>query len=729
MSSNFSDKAKHVRGGEKGKKRALLTLAGLFVVVLIVCASVIAVWLQDLPSIDKSDKFNYSQKTKVYANDGTTLLAEFYLEDREPVDLDSISPYVITGTIATEDERFFAHNGVDLFGIARAFFANMGGSRLEGASTITQQFIRNTYLIDEANNITLKRKVREAALALDLESRYSKDQILLMYLNTINYGDGCYGIESASQHYFQKHASELTATEAATLIGIPQSPTYNNPVYYPDNCLERRNIVLDRMVAHGVISQEEYKTCRTSPLALNLEEKSRGDGIVAFPYFTSYVRQLLLDTYSTAQVFESGLTVYTTIDPTMQAAAEAAAQEQYALMAEDIEVSLTAIDPSTGYIKAMVGGKDYYADQFNLATQSKRQAGSSFKTFTLAAAIEQGISPQTYIDCTSPVTLNGWRVENYDGGSYGIKTIQDATAISSNTGFARLIQTVTPKAAADIAHRMGITSNLEEVASITLGSQGVCTLEMADAYATLANGGIHNDAVAITKVVNRDGDTIFEHQGTPTRALSSEVAYATTKVLQTVFTGGTATAARLSSGQVAAGKTGTSENWRDSWLCGYTPQLSCAVWIGARAERQMPAWIDCSRVWRSFMTAALAGQPLQEFATAANPAYNNKFNQEQLDYFNKKKEEEEAKKKEEEAKKFSPANAPNVVGMTLEQATKALAGFKAEYVQEYSSTIKTGLIIKQEVVNDVVRLHVSLGPKPVTPDPTTPPVTPPTSTP
>ena len=376
-------------------------------------------WLQDLPDYEDADAFNTSLPTVVYASDEKTVLAEFQLENREPVTIDEISPYALQGTVATEDERFYEHGGVDLMGIARALVNNLMGGDLEGASTITQQLVRNTILVSEMDSISLERKVREAYLSIKMEERYSKDDILLMYLNTINYGSGAYGIQAAAQRYFSKDASQLTLAEAATLVGIPQSPTYNNPIDNPDNCLARRNVVLDRMLSNGCIGQDEYEAAKAEPLVLNPTEPT-SDGIQKYPYFTSYVRYLLTDPegpykYSKDEVFKGGLKVVTTLDVNMQEAAEVAAANKEAeannyVEGDPFEVSLVAIDPDNGYVKALVGGRDYYTSQVNLATGlggSGRQAGSSFKTFTLVAALEAGISPDTMIDCSTTVELSG----------------------------------------------------------------------------------------------------------------------------------------------------------------------------------------------------------------------------------------------------------------------------------------------------------------------------------
>lgn len=314
----------------------------------------------------------------VYASDGTTLLAEFQLENRDPVALDQISEYVLKGTVATEDERFYTHSGVDYLGVARALVNNLMGGELEGASTITQQFVRNTILSDEMRDISFKRKIREMYISQKLEEQYSKDEILLMYLNTINYGSGAYGIEAAAERYFSKDAKDLTLNEAATLVGIPQSPTYNNPIDYPDNCLKRRDTVLDRMVSNGVITAEEADAVKAEPIELNPSEPSM-TGILAYPYFTSYVRNQLTNpegkyAYSTSELFKGGLKVITTLDIEAQTAAEEAAAEKEEEAGDPFEVAMAVVNPENGYIDALVGGRDYESSQVNMATARAARA-------------------------------------------------------------------------------------------------------------------------------------------------------------------------------------------------------------------------------------------------------------------------------------------------------------------------------------------------------------------
>ena len=579
-------------------------------------------WLEDIPDYSNTDAYNTARKTEVYANDGTTLLAEFYIENREPVAFDQINQYVKDGTIATEDERFYEHDGIDLWGIGRAIVVNMTGTSLEGASTITQQFVRQTILSEEATDISFRRKTREMYIALKLEEMYTKDEILLSYLNTINYGTGAYGIEAASHTYFSKAATDLTLSEAAALIGIPQSPTYNNPIDNYDTCVDRRNVVLERMLRNGYITQEEHDASVAEELILNPENQV-ANGIYLYPYFTSYVRDALLDQFTEAEVFKGGMKVYTTIDPGIQAMAEEAARNKEAVMAQDIEVALTAVDPNTGFIKAMVGGKDFYADQYNLATQAKRSCGSAFKTFTLLAALEAGISPYTYINCSSKVTIGDWSPENYGGANYGTRTISSAFAVSSNTAFARLITAIGPEPVVEMAHRLGIKSNIPALPSITLGSVEVSTDEMAGAVATIANGGVHHEVTGIERILDVKGEVIYQADVAGDQVISPEIAYAARNVMKGVVNSyeGTGYAASLSNGQPVIGKTGTSENYRDSYFIGSTPQISVAIWMGARQEREMPPNYIAANVFGDFVGKVLSGQPIVDFPFANDPQY------------------------------------------------------------------------------------------------------------
>ena len=691
-------------------------------------------WTDDLPSIENTDFTSHAQESVMYASDGSTKLAEFQLEKRDPVESDEVSDYVKHATVDTEDVRFYEHSGVDLAGIARAFVNNIAGGSLEGASTITQQLVRNTLLTQEANDISLERKIREAQLAMNMEKQYSKDELLMMYLNTVNYGDGCYGIEAAAKNYFQTSAASLTIAQAATLAGIPQSPTYLNPKTYPEACLTRRNLVLDRMLAAEDITQEEHDAAQAESLGLNPAPDVPEDGIYAYPYFTSYVRNLLMEENnpfgcSYASLFEGGLTIYTTLDTTLQNSAEAACEAQQARMSSDLASSLVAIDPKTGEVKAMVGGNDYDASQVNIATGaggSGRQAGSTFKAFTLAAAIEKGISPKTRIDCSSPMTkeVDGKEqsFENFDNIDYGVRSIESATAVSSNTGYLRLSEEIGQAATNDMAKRLGVTAALSTVYTTTLGVASVTPLDMASAYATLANNGVKHSPVVITKIKDKDGNVLYEATDTSEKVVSEEVAGATTKALRQVFeaSDGTAQTAKLENGQPVAGKTGTSTDFADHWLVGYTPSLSVATWIGNPAGSiSTDNQLNCNALWKDFMDRATAGKSVEQFPETKDPTYSNAFNEKQKALLGA---EEDASTSQQKATSISQGTKtvgaddagtpPDVTGKTLAEATTLLKDWKAGYVTEYSSTVAKDTVIRQYAASDgTVMLVLSTGPK------------------
>lgn len=644
-------------------------------------------WCKDLPNVEDTNAFAVPEQSTIYAADYNAetgegaVLAELYLEKREPLkSLDEVSPYVAAGTVATEDVRFYQHNGVDIQGIFRAVFVNLSGGQ-EGASTITQQLVRNTLLSDEMTEISFKRKVREIELAVEMEKHKTKDEILLMYLNTINYGDGCYGIQAAAQNYYGVDASDLTVVQAATLIGIPNSPTMYDPYLNPDACIERRNVVLSRMLTNGVITQEEYDAAKAEDL--NVRKKSSDEdsdnGIYRYEYFTTYVRDLLLKSkdeggwgLSASDLFEGGLTIVTTIDPTMQQYAEEAVTKQYesGTVGENQEFALTLVDPNTGFIKAMIGGRSFKEDQFNIATsEDGRQIGSTAKAFTLADAIEKGINPNTtYMDCGTSVEVpNGdgtmHEVKNYGGIDYGTMTIADMTAVSSNTGYERLSvldsseSGVSPTSIVAMQQRLGLTQKefsngnlkLPAVSTATLGSGQANTTEMASAYGSFATGGTYRKATPIIKVLDKNGNVVGTDYSAGVegeQVLAPEVSYAVTQVLEGVIykSIGTATAAALPSGQIAAGKTGTTNDWHDLWFVGYTPQLSCAVWTGDRNNKETyytDTW--CQDIWRDLVGNCLSGESLKDFKTATNPNYNSS-------YKGSGKDEDEDKKKEEEEK-------------------------------------------------------------------------------
>lgn len=593
--------------------------------------AVVQGWLKGLPDYTSQNAFEVAQATRVYSADGQ-LLAKLYLQNRDVVPISQIATSMSQGVVAVEDERFYQHGGVDPLGIVRAMFSTAGGDR-QGASTITQQYVRNTILLGERNNMTLARKVREAYLAMQVEKRYTKDEILGMYLNTVYFGEGAYGAQAAARTYFAKDASQLTLPEGALIAGLAQSPSALDPYNNPDGAVARRNKVLSRMLYNNYITQADYSAAIATPLKLK-RDKEPPDGIYSAPYFVADVKRRLQQQFSPAVVFQGGLTVYTTLDTREQAIAEAAAHAKFKGK-NDPEVALVSIDPRSGYVKAMVGGRDYSKSKFNLATQAYRQPGSSFKTFVLTTAIDQGMPPYYSIDSNSPVTIPSkppWTVSNDEGTGSGMMSLDAATWNSVNAVYARLAWAIGIKNIAKTAKRMGITTPLPNYPSIALGSVGCTPLEMASAYGTLATGGTHYDPIEVTKVLDRNGQVIYQAKPDGSQVVRPQVARVVTDVLRGVIQQGTATAADI--GRPAAGKTGTSQLNRDNWFVGYTPQLVTAVWVGYKTEKTI--YVDGSKgfggstaapIWAAFMKKALAGMPALEFPKASAPTYDeSKFN-------------------------------------------------------------------------------------------------------
>ena len=629
----MSTRTRRKKRGSRQQKKPLAFLCVFGAIAGLVGALIVAVlfmgnaWLTDLPDYSKIDLYAKSGYTTVLASDRQTVLGKLYLENRIEVGDNEVTDDVKNAIVATEDERFYNHGGVDAMGILRAVFVNATtGRSSEGASTITQQLVRNTILLDEMNDISAKRKVREMYLACKVEEVYSKDQILMMYLNVVNFGDNCYGIEAAARDYFGCSAKDLTLSQTALLVGIPQSPTANNPREHYDSALKRRATVLERMLRNGYISQAQYDEVINDQPEIAAKKTDDEEISNIAPHFVDYIRSMINnDTrFSSSEIAQGGLTVYTTLDVNCQNAANDAINNNLEYRNNNLDAALVSINPDNGYVVAMVGGKDYNSDQFNLATQMSRQAGSAFKPFTLLAALAAGVDPDTTFNSDSPAYIDqgenaeSWVVRNVEGEGGGRMSIRTATTKSVNTVYARLVHALGADKVVEMAEACGITSNLEAYDSIALGAQGVNALEMADAYATIANGGVHHDPVVITEIVDNRGKTVYQ---TPddegTHVMSAAVAQEATKMLEKVVTSGTGTGAQLSNGQDAAGKTGTSENSRDLWFCGFTPQYSTAIWCGYRQEKStgMYGGTICAPMWHDYMTAALEGQPTRDFPT------------------------------------------------------------------------------------------------------------------
>jgi penicillin-binding protein 1A len=570
-----------VRRIRKLRLLAVVVAFGLLGIAMFNFGLIVSIRSQ-LPSLDPS-RHRDQQNGIVYAANGQTVLLVLRGdESRTVVRDDQISPWIKYAIVAIEDRRFWEHRGVDVRGILRAAWQDVTkGKVVEGGSTITQQFIKQAFVSDQKS---IARKLREAAFAWQLEQKWTKTEILDAYLNTIFFGNQAYGVEQASQIYFGHHADHMTVAEAAMLAGIPQDPTLYDPVLHPEHMRARRHEVLQAMVDQRLISVADLRKADATPLpsAKTIQHPSvQGQA----PYFANYVREELLATYPRDKVFGGGLKVRTTIDLGLQKLAQQAVQK-WLPSPDGPQAALVALDPQTGAIKAMVGGRNYHESQFNLATQRNRQVGSSFKPLVLATALREGIAPQTTFE-SGPVTINAdgrlWSVDNYEGESLGVTDLSNAMVHSDNTVFAQLTALVGPKNVAHTAAMLGI-KRLHGYFSIGLGAEAVSPVEMARAYAAFANGGDRVDGSitgdmprAIAMVQDPDG----LHANAPVRkeVLSSGDAGTIARILQGVVQSGTGTAAAIP-GWSIAGKTGTTENYGDAWFVGFTPQLVVAVWVG-----------------------------------------------------------------------------------------------------------------------------------------------------
>jgi penicillin-binding protein 1A len=539
----------------------------------------------EIPALDPARQ-STEIDTVVYAANGRSVLAVLRgSESRVLVPSEDIAPIMRQAIVSVEDQRFFEHKGIDVRGVARALWADIREQAIvEGGSTITQQFVKNAYIRNER---TLARKVREAALAWQLEQRWSKDRILTAYLNTIYFGNGAYGIQQASRAYFKKSARDLELHEAALLAGIPADPSRYDPVTRPRSAKERRRHVLNLMREQGKITQQDFRAAAAAPLPDPDSVRLPGTRGPA-PYFVNYVQEQLVERYGAARVFGGGLRVTTTIDLALQEQARKAI-EKVLPDPDGPAAALVALDPQTGEVKAMFGGRNFRRSQFNLATQAQRQPGSAFKPLVLATAMRQGISPATELE-SKKVSINAgdriWTVTNYDKTYLGRVSLERAMVSSDNTVYAQLTDLVGPKAIVETAHLLGIKSRLNAYFSIGLGSVAVNPLELARAYATVANGGrrvdssLLGDAPSVVKRIERiRTGRVEENAPIPKQVLDPGQAALLTDILEDVVRAGTGRRAAIP-GRDVAGKTGTTDNYGDAWFVGYTPELVVAVWVG-----------------------------------------------------------------------------------------------------------------------------------------------------
>jgi penicillin-binding protein 1A len=618
--------------GRRRRIRKLRLLALLLILGLLGSASftfgLITAVASQIPDCDPS-RVPHEVDGHIYANDNHAILATLRgSESRILVDTDEIAPIMQQAIVAIEDKRFYEHRGVDIRGIARAVWADVTSkSVVQGGSTITQQFVKNSCVTSER---TISRKLKEAALAWQLEQRWKKLRILTAYLNTIYFGNGAYGIQRAAQTYFNTTAAHLTLPQAALLAGIPADPSRFDPVVNPKTARARRLEVLKAMQAQGEITPLDLRLAARAPLPRADDVRLPGIEGPA-PYFVNYVKQQLIEKYGTRRVFGGGLNVQTTIDLRLQKLARTAI-ESVLKEPNGPSAALVAVRPTTGEILAMYGGDNFRQSQFNLAVQGERQPGSSFKPFVLATALKQGISPATTF-ASKPVNIfigdKYWPVHNYENDYIGSGDLTTATIVSDNSIFAQLTRLVGPANVARTARQLGITRHLNPYFAIGLGADAVSPLEMARAFSTFANQGRRIDGTAfgnrpraIARVRNATGGMIDDNRPRNRVALTREQNALLTSILEGVIRSGTGKRARLPD-RTAAGKTGTTENYGDAWFVGYTPQLATAVWVGY-PNRLKPMLTEYhgeavaggtfpAEIWRVFSQLALEGSDPETF--------------------------------------------------------------------------------------------------------------------
>jgi len=597
------------------KRNTLWILAVL--TVGIICGSLAGAFFaltHDLPQIRALEHFKPDAVTRIYSAD-KVLLAELFVEKREPVPLETIPRNLTAALVATEDRKFYKHSGVDLKGIARAIYKDIkAGEFVEGASTITQQLAKTLFLTPRKS---LVRKLKEAILAFQLERRYTKNEILELYLNQVYFGSGAYGVESAAKIFFGKSVKDLTLSECALVAGMPKSPSRYSPLVNPDLAIKRRNTVLRQMHDTGIITDAVYHQAKNEAL----DTDNRRSGPLQAPYFVEYIKSSLEDELGSTRLYKSGLSVYTTLNFQLQLAAEKAITDGLAALTKRMhqaqtedatpQAALISIDLATGGIVAMVGGKDFATSRFNRATMALRQPGSAFKPFVYAYAIEQGLAQnKTILD--APVVYRGaqdgqdWKPQNFSLGYKGEMTLRHALAISQNIPAVRLLQTLGPLSVAQFAHQLGIKSPLTSNLSLALGTSEVTLLELTAAYAAFPNRGARIEPYSIMEVSDRQGRIIWRTRPQKRLVLSRSSAAIVTNMLEGVVNEGTARQATIL-GKAVAGKTGTSNDYKDALFIGFSPRIIAGVWVGrdrggslgdreTGARAALPIWIDFMQV-------------------------------------------------------------------------------------------------------------------------------------
>ena len=620
------------------KNYKLIVIKSLIVTIIgFIAVSLLLIFLsRDLPSLEQLENYDPDLVTRIYSSDGK-VLNELFVQKRVFIELEKIPVHMQNAIIASEDRRFYSHWGLSMRSVARAILINtLSMSYRQGFSTLTQQLARNLYKSIGFED-SIFRKIKEVITAVQIERTYTKDEILEMYLNTIHFGHGTYGVEAATKRFFAKSSIDLSIDESALLVGLLPSPANYSPINYPEISIRRRNTILRLMRDQKFIDRSEYEENRSKNLESVQGEIKRGTA----PYFTEYIRRTLetLDEELEINIYRDGLKIHTTLDSKLQSIAEKAvmrsvkedqvrlnnrlysedSREEFEKLAyltiysEDtlkmmlngelelykelrdkllVQCAFVALDPKTGGILAMVGGRPDYHDQYNRAVQAKRQPGSVFKPFVYTTALDNGY-PVTEQLLNQPVVLNiqnmdgtwvKWKPQNYDGSTGGLTTLREGLRKSMNLISVRMVQQdIAPaEQVKQTAKRMGINTEIRAVDALALGTSEVYPIEIVSAYAALANKGVYSKPFGITKIVDRYGNVIKEFFPDRKEVLSEETSYLMTSLLQTVMDRGTGGSARwkYKFNRPAAGKTGTTQGWSDAWFVGYTPQIAAGCWYG-----------------------------------------------------------------------------------------------------------------------------------------------------
>ena len=595
-----------------------------------ICLTVI-LWQisKNLPDIDTISNYIPAETTKIYSSDNV-VLAELHLEEnRELIPIEKISLILQKAVVTVEDINFFKHNGIDFKGILRALVVNIKAGRVvQGGSTLTQQLARNLFLTKKRN---ISRKLAEAILAVKIERKYTKIEILQMYLNQVYWGHNAYGIESASRLYFGKSAKQINLAESAMLVGLLTGPELYSPIRNFDRAKKRQKIILNSMAKNKIITKDEAGFAYQEEIVINKRKKLRYKA----PYFTAFIVKQLIKMFGEEATYTSGMKVYTTLNYKMQKHAESVVEKyiEYGSSPKWVrgqkvpslnysQAAILAIDPRNGDIKTMVGGKDYLGNMFNRTTQAMRQPGSAFKPFLYLAALEEGFSPGSVLD-DSPVTFNTvegpYAPRNYTQKYLGKISIRKAFERSVNVIAIKLNDLIGPEKTVAIAKTFGIKSELRPVLSLPLGANEVNMLELTTAYGTIASYGKRVDQRSIIRIEDREGTALFESSYKPIKVAPSNAIAALIEMMKGIVDHGTGKNAKLP--RPVAGKTGTTSDYRDAWFVGFVPQLVCTTWVGNDDNKPTykitGGWVP-ARMWREFMKVALEGIPAQNFSKPRN---------------------------------------------------------------------------------------------------------------